>query len=347
MRLILGILVASACVRPTLQTCDGWTCPLNNYCVVTTGGPACVTQAALEDCAGHEDGEVCNLGVCASHACIPIVCGNGRVEPGEQCDDGNTAAGDGCSPTCQLERCGNGITDPGEECDCGDSVTAKPECSGHANSDDDVTSPCRRNCTLRRCGDGIVDPPEQCEGTVIGLTCDDFGFYSGTLTCTSFCTISTADCSSRCGDGILDAAKEQCDTVVPPEASCLSFGFYGGTLSCTSACQISTANCAGRCGDGIAEYPEDCDGADLKGATCQTLYPSNGTGTLGCSPFCRYDLYHCEGCGNGRCELDIQENATSCPGDCINHGEVCGDGQCGPYEVATCNCPADCSICAS
>ncbi len=31
------------------------------------------------------------------------VCGNGGIEPGEQCEDGNTAGGDGCSATCQAE----------------------------------------------------------------------------------------------------------------------------------------------------------------------------------------------------------------------------------------------------
>jgi TonB family protein len=31
------------------------------------------------------------------------VCGNGKVEAGEQCDDGNTASGDDCSPTCLTE----------------------------------------------------------------------------------------------------------------------------------------------------------------------------------------------------------------------------------------------------
>jgi len=31
------------------------------------------------------------------------VCGNGQVEAGEQCDDGNAIAGDGCSATCQTE----------------------------------------------------------------------------------------------------------------------------------------------------------------------------------------------------------------------------------------------------
>jgi cysteine-rich repeat protein len=31
------------------------------------------------------------------------VCGNGLLDPGEACDDGNSAAGDGCSATCQAE----------------------------------------------------------------------------------------------------------------------------------------------------------------------------------------------------------------------------------------------------
>ncbi len=34
----------------------------------------------------------------------PAVCGNGVVEGSEQCDDGGTTSGDGCSATCQLEN---------------------------------------------------------------------------------------------------------------------------------------------------------------------------------------------------------------------------------------------------
>lgn len=34
---------------------------------------------------------------------VTPVCGNGARETGEQCDDGNTGAGDGCSATCQVE----------------------------------------------------------------------------------------------------------------------------------------------------------------------------------------------------------------------------------------------------
>src|SRR4029077_11376983 len=51
--------------------------------------------------------------------CAPntAVCGNGKVEGGEQCAGGNQAACDGCAPTCRLERCGDGIAECGEECD--------------------------------------------------------------------------------------------------------------------------------------------------------------------------------------------------------------------------------------
>ncbi len=33
-----------------------------------------------------------------------IECGNGKVEYGEQCDDGNTTPGDGCSDLCRFEQ---------------------------------------------------------------------------------------------------------------------------------------------------------------------------------------------------------------------------------------------------
>ena len=36
---------------------------------------------------------------------VITLCGNGMLDGSEQCDDGNTAAGDGCSPVCRLEGC--------------------------------------------------------------------------------------------------------------------------------------------------------------------------------------------------------------------------------------------------
>lgn len=47
------------------------------------------------------------------HACD---CGNGALDVGEQCDDGNTIDADGCEADCTTPMCFNGIVDPGEVC---------------------------------------------------------------------------------------------------------------------------------------------------------------------------------------------------------------------------------------
>jgi len=52
---------------------------------------------------------------------IPDYCGDGVLNPGEQCDDGNNDGGDGCSATCDLEVCGNSVVDTGETCDDGNT----------------------------------------------------------------------------------------------------------------------------------------------------------------------------------------------------------------------------------
>ncbi len=49
-------------------------------------------------------------------------CGNGKLEPGETCDDANTQAGDGCDALC-VKECGNGKLDGGEQCDPADPQT--------------------------------------------------------------------------------------------------------------------------------------------------------------------------------------------------------------------------------
>jgi cysteine-rich repeat protein len=52
------------------------------------------------------DNRGCNQNHTALVTCLSAcvgVCGNGFVDCHEQCDDGNTVAGDGCSPTCTLE----------------------------------------------------------------------------------------------------------------------------------------------------------------------------------------------------------------------------------------------------
>jgi MYXO-CTERM domain-containing protein len=82
------------------------------------------------------------------------LCGNGRVDPQEECDNGSanhdTQPG-ACRTTCVRAKCGDQIVDPGEECD-----------NGSANSDT-VPNACRTTCLKAKCGDQVVDTGEECD----------------------------------------------------------------------------------------------------------------------------------------------------------------------------------------
>ena len=106
-------------------------------------------------------------------------CGNGILDPGEQCDDGNNIDGDGCDANCTPTACGNGIHTAGEDCDDGNTV------SGDG---------CDSNCTFPRCGNGVTAGTEQCDD---GNAVDGDG-------CDSNCT------HTACGNGVVTTGEE-CD----------------------------------------------------------------------------------------------------------------------------------------
>ncbi len=115
------------------------------------------------------------------------VCGNGTVEAGEACDDGNTVNGDACAADCKStidpNLCGNGKLDPGEECDDGNTA------GGDA---------CGANCTVPApvCGNKIKEGVEQC---------DDGNAIAG-----DGCEPDCTGTAGMCGNGELDG-NEQCD----------------------------------------------------------------------------------------------------------------------------------------
>jgi len=75
--------------------------------------------------------------------CIqPPQCGNGTVEQGEQCDDGNADNTDACLTTCVDASCGDGFTQTGvEQCDDGNA---------------DNTDACLTTCVDASCNDGFI-----------------------------------------------------------------------------------------------------------------------------------------------------------------------------------------------
>jgi hypothetical protein len=94
------------------------------------------------------------------------VCGNGTIEAGEVCDDGNTVTETACpygSATCTL---------------CNATCTAPLVLTGPF------------------CGDGIINGSEACDGTNLnGHTCSELGCSSGTPQCVS-CAVTTTGCSA-------------------------------------------------------------------------------------------------------------------------------------------------------
>ena len=83
---------------------------------------------------------------------VGAVCGNGQVESGEECDDGNASPADRCLPSCRLASCGDGqIRTHVEECDDGNQVDndgCSRSCLTCPAGSDSFSSPAHRSLLL-------------------------------------------------------------------------------------------------------------------------------------------------------------------------------------------------------
>src|SRR5438067_8703249 len=115
--------LAVGCLDSGFVPCGNIQCPSSLVCV---GGQRCASPNQISACNGAADGESCVAdqiaGACEGGVCVPSSCGNGAVDPGEVCDDGNMVSGDGCRGDCRkIEVCGDGELDAGEACDDGNT----------------------------------------------------------------------------------------------------------------------------------------------------------------------------------------------------------------------------------
>jgi cysteine-rich repeat protein len=130
-------------------TLNGWTLRL---VTATVCGDGVVDAGEQCDDGNGVDGDGCDSN------CTPTGCGNGVVSAGEDCDDGNTADGDGCPSTCRLGEsdCGNCVDDDGNglvdvaDPACGAAPLALQSGAITPGPRGRATSPRRSRCRPRR-----------------------------------------------------------------------------------------------------------------------------------------------------------------------------------------------------
>jgi len=290
-----------------------------------------------------DDGNSVNIDAC-TNICRISLCNDKIVQIWEQCDDGNLVDADACSNTCKSPACGDGVVQTGEECDDANQLSSNA---------------CTNACKVARCGDQVIQQNEECDdgnqinsdfctnacrsprcGDAIAQTgeeCDD-GNTVDTDMCTSKCA------NARCGDNILQQ-NEECDD-----------GNRVNADSCNNLCKLPA------CGNAVREGEEVCDDGNQSNNdsctnTCQR--PSCGDGYLqpgeycddgnqdnedNCTTTCRVPvcgdglLHPREECDNGRSNSDTKPD--SCRKDC--RSARCGDGL--KDEGEECDGGIECSV---
>lgn len=152
-------------------------------------------------------------------SCTPGRCGDGTVDPGEECDDGNLIDGDCCSSACLHEADGSPCDD-GLYCTATDTCSAGT-CVGDGNVCDDGV-----DCTVDRCD----EERESCSNDTHDAFCDDFLACNGTETCDRLagCTPGVApdpDCThldGPCTLGVCDQRTGGCKVELLDEEGCPS-----------------------------------------------------------------------------------------------------------------------------
>lgn len=270
---------------------------------------ACAACGSSSDTPPDDDGGDDDTSTCATNPalCPQPVCGNGKVESGEACDDGNSVTDpcayglvscNVCGQTCQrvagtVSYCGDGVTTHAEACDDGNTLTET--CAYGATSCSVCDGQCQNGPGVPSfCGDGTLDEAdgEACDDGLPLTTACAYGLVS--------CSVCGASCQpiagtpTYCGDG-LRQAQEQCETAI----DCDELGpqFAAGVATCL-ACAQSLAGCTatavdpfgtldGSAGVGTSTFAlgdldgdGDVDGVGQQGGTFATWENRAGSLTL-------------------------------------------------------------------
>ncbi len=163
---------------------------------------------------------------------------------------------------------------------------------------------------LGQCGNDILEGREQCDGADFGTsTCASFGFVEGTLSCTSECTVDTANCTY----GALQPVGGPCTA----DADCAS-GMCFGELEMGLSGGYCVAECTedGGCWD-PANVCVRAGGRDFCAKSCTVATPD-----------C-HDGYEC---------VDLGEGNGACWAKCTADSQCAVAGRC-DLDTGFCTCP--------
>jgi cysteine-rich repeat protein len=233
------------------------------------------------------------------------VCGDGFIDPGEDCDDDDEVDGDGCDADCEVEPGWNCVGEP-SSCTMGTS----------------------------ECGDGAIANGEDCDddNTANGDGCDaDCDIEAGWE-----CAGSPSNCNLLCGNGVVDPG-EDCDGGPDCDANCNDIIPVSCTLMPQSgcpanqACDIADAAGNGACRAITANGTADslCNTADTACAAGYTCVEQSATVDT-CTKMCHTDG-QCNGAG-ARCVLELIDGTT---GEPIPGIEICTNA-CDPVAQSGC-----------
>jgi cysteine-rich repeat protein len=205
------------------------------------------------------------------------VCGDGYVDAGEQCDDGNTLNGDCCSSTCQIDPVGSACSD-GNACTTADACSGSTCVGGPPPNCNDGNA-----CTADSC-----DPGTGCvNAKLTGTSCSDGNACTQTDVCQAgICTgTNPVICSAldQCHDvGMCDPGTGVCSNPDKPDGTTCDDGQF---LICSlpDTCQAGACAPAGGGdldGDTICNHDDNCPAiANLS----QTDLDGDGIGNI-CDP---------------------------------------------------------------
>ena len=233
------------------RTCTGY----DSYCGDSRLSPGETCDRGPSN--GAYCGAGCNLQSTCSQTCNGVAphCGDYVVNGTEQCDGTPEFSKDGClaKTYCTVKSASNNFVecDTNDDCatvggTCATYETQKSRSCNAAGTTDQCTFGGWSACQpIGSCGDGKKDQ---------GEACDD-GNRNNNDSCTNSCA------ANICGDGIINAGREQCDLGTQNGGACPDGAEYGSTcLACTTSCQ-QVAQSGGYCGDKVVNpnSPEQCE----------------------------------------------------------------------------------------